>query len=787
MSSAGAGADKVRNSPFRPFVFGSNDVARADGSDLPSRSAAAQPPAAQPPPTQPAAAQSEAPPLTSGDDDSDAEAGASSGLSSAAKADLANRFMEGKALGGDAQHYNTILLHSGIAALVSEVKSEKPKEEDADVWSQAMSFACNVLHADNFELSLPFLDGFLETRLVPEVIDAAGKFRHCSKVPCKALTLLNKILGAALDLSKVGTGPLPPADTRAEELWQRLSVEVTSGVDVCLSALSLHSSDSTVCAAGFEFLAAVVRKQAVVPANLVALVVKHGERAVSACLAALRTHRSAPKIVYNAASTLKFMAVASDEMAMLALEQDAVKLLIEATPAPVSSRTSRQCTPQYKVAAQCIAEIFRASFFDGVDPALASRLQVEAVSSGVVECLVTALRAGVAGQGRVLPILLLCCAQKPAYAMRAIKAGALELEDEPGSTDVRTFVNRLKSLMDDAEASADAAAAELLAGEDAARARTAKAKAKRKKKPAASLDALPPAAEIDIAESAGEQPPADRGSAFELSQSESALRRRRRAATKAARRTAAVERARGGGKQPAESSSSDADDDEPSGAGDELPPLPSFLAELRAPARGGSASSPAADAPPPAEMADRGSLAELFPWLAAPVSAAARAAAAPTPAAAPSVAAAAAMPLPEHAASKPERAVMPPLRPASPGAVSDAASSRAAQRDVPLPPLPPSEPPPSLPPLPASQNLLLERFTAQSAELARVKDELARVQDELDASKCVICLCAPRCVAMLPCRHLPLCASPECAAMMGSPPLCPLCRVRVADTMQLFV
>jgi hypothetical protein len=81
----------------------------------------------------------------------------------------------------------------------------------------------------------------------------------------------------------------------------------------------------------------------------------------------------------------------------------------------------------------------------------------------------------------------------------------------------------------------------------------------------------------------------------------------------------------------------------------------------------------------------------------------------------------------------------------------------------------------------------LERFTALAAEHGRVKDELARVQDELDASKCVICLCAPRFVAVLPCRHLPLCSSPECAAMMGSPPLCPLCRVRVADTMQLFV
>ncbi len=52
---------------------------------------------------------------------------------------------------------------------------------------------------------------------------------------------------------------------------------------------------------------------------------------------------------------------------------------------------------------------------------------------------------------------------------------------------------------------------------------------------------------------------------------------------------------------------------------------------------------------------------------------------------------------------------------------------------------------------------------------------------------CVICLDVPRCVALLPCKHLALCAAPACAAMMGTPPLCPLCRVPVADTLQLFV
>jgi hypothetical protein len=43
-----------------------------------------------------------------------------------------------------------------------------------------------------------------------------------------------------------------------------------------------------------------------------------------------------------------------------------------------------------------------------------------------------------------------------------------------------------------------------------------------------------------------------------------------------------------------------------------------------------------------------------------------------------------------------------------------------------------------------------------------------------------ICLDAATCVVLLPCRHQPLCGSPECFAMLGAPPLCPLCRERVA-------
>lgn len=50
--------------------------------------------------------------------------------------------------------------------------------------------------------------------------------------------------------------------------------------------------------------------------------------------------------------------------------------------------------------------------------------------------------------------------------------------------------------------------------------------------------------------------------------------------------------------------------------------------------------------------------------------------------------------------------------------------------------------------------------------------------------ECVICLDAPPCVMLLPCKHLLLCAAPECrAALRGR---CPLCREEVADTLAAF-
>jgi hypothetical protein len=57
------------------------------------------------------------------------------------------------------------------------------------------------------------------------------------------------------------------------------------------------------------------------------------------------------------------------------------------------------------------------------------------------------------------------------------------------------------------------------------------------------------------------------------------------------------------------------------------------------------------------------------------------------------------------------------------------------------------------------------------------------VAESVDVT-CVICLDAPpRSVMLLPCRHLALCGAPACAAVLGAPRRCPLCRVVVVDTL----
>ncbi len=95
--------------------------------------------------------------------------------------------------------------------------------------------------------------------------------------------------------------------------------------------------------------------------------------------------------------------------------------------------------------------------------------------------------------------------------------------------------------------------------------------------------------------------------------------------------------------------------------------------------------------------------------------------------------------------------------------------------------------PPAVAPQPPALAQALAAGAAAEAAAAAAEAALAKAEAELDATKCVICLDGQRSCVMLPCKHLLLCASPACAAMLGAPARCPTCRAEVADTMQLFV
>jgi hypothetical protein len=115
----------------------------------------------------------------------------------------------------------------------------------------------------------------------------------------------------------------------------------------------------------------------------------------------------------------------------------------------------------------------------------------------------------------------------------------------------------------------------------------------------------------------------------------------------------------------------------------------------------------------------------------------------------------------------------------------DDAVTTASSPPVALP-LPPAAPAPPI--MQHADASLAAQLAAQLAsELAVAQAALAKAEAEVDAARCVICMDAPRCCVVLPCKHLALCASPACAAMLGAPPRCPLCRRGVTDTMQLFV
>ena len=120
---------------------------------------------------------------------------------------------------------------------------------------------------------------------------------------------------------------------------------------------------------------------------------------------------------------------------------------------------------------------------------------------------------------------------------------------------------------------------------------------------------------------------------------------------------------------------------------------------------------------------------------------------------------------------------------------------------TPPPPAPEPAPaePPSKPPAPAVAPAAALATPAPAAAVAAVpaapapvptapepvpaakKAPAARSAADEERETFVICLHERVCVALLPCRHFPMCAEPECAAMLGKPPLCPMCRLEVAE------
>jgi hypothetical protein len=420
-----------------------------------------------------------------------------------------------------------------------------------------------------------------------------------------------------------------------------------------------------------------------------------------------------------------------------------------------------------------------------------AEVKTRAVAAGALEVVVTALRThadvylvqlnGLAALGRLIgtpnPLTPGRMSVHAVRARRAIQAGVLQLprprprcaSDDPELPqrwdDVMRVLQKIHS--EDAAAAADAMAAQLIAEEEAAAARQARSKAakRRSKKPQAgqgtdgdtraasgSGDAAaaapvprgadpPQAAETrtadacaaDAASGSSVVEPGVQGDAVTEAPSAAAARRRRKAAAKAARRSNFSAAGCGANtEEAAEAAVSASTLQQP------LPAAPSST-----PPAPGAAE---ADAPASTASAEAAACAVAF---------------APQPSASPSAAAA---PLPTtSAAPPPPRRVPPPYRP--PGLSARTPASGVASQLAQVSLLPPAAAAPAAPAMPQPP---------------------AAAAAEADSHSCVVCLDAPRCLVLLPCRHLAVCGSAHCFSMLGAPPRCPLCREGVVDTFAVF-
>jgi hypothetical protein len=134
-----------------------------------------------------------------------------------------------------------------------------------------------------------------------------------------------------------------------------------------------------------------------------------------------------------------------------------------------------------------------------------------------------------------------------------------------------------------------------------------------------------------------------------------------------------------------------------------------------------------------------------------------------------------------------------PAEPPSRSAAAIAVAAHAPPVVAPLPPLPapPAPPAPHAPPPQPQQQQQQQHFhpaaagaAAPPATLAAALEALARAEA---VTQCVVCMDAQRSLLLLPCRHLALCGAPACLAMLGAPPLCPVCRKRVEQRLDVFL
>jgi hypothetical protein len=142
--------------------------------------------------------------------------------------------------------------------------------------------------------------------------------------------------------------------------------------------------------------------------------------------------------------------------------------------------------------------------------------------------------------------------------------------------------------------------------------------------------------------------------------------------------------------------------------------------------------------------------------------------------------------------SAPPPATIAAPQAAAPGAASAATTAEQLSDLLPWLSLQPAaapspQPQAPLPPLPAAASHRAAPAPMPPKPKPSARSAAASAASDDDTRLCVICLTEARSTLLLPCKHLALCGEPECFATLGAPPLCPLCRVPVADTLTVFV